>query len=131
MHLTTRAFILISMCLALFRCSGPAPASAPDNEQVGETLFSLINTKDTGIGFVNQLTEGPNTNILVYEYFYNGGGVAAADLNGDGKTDLYFTANMAENKLYLNEGNLSFRDVTAAAVATVRPGPLKTGVTGA
>jgi hypothetical protein len=129
MHLTTRAFILISMFLALFRCSGPAPASAPDNEQVGETLFSLINTKDTGIGFVNQLTEGPNTNILVYEYFYNGGGVAAADLNGDGKTDLYFTANMAENKLYLNEGNLSFRDVTAAAGATGRPGPWKTGVT--
>ena len=92
------------------------------------TLFSLLPAGETGLQFANTLTEGPNTNILVYEYFYNGGGVATADFNGDGLTDLYFTANMADNALYLNRGNLTFEDVTAASGAGGRPGPWKTGV---
>jgi hypothetical protein len=129
MHLTTRVFILTSLIVALLGCSDTAPASAPNDGQAEEKLFTLVDAEESGVGFVNQLTEGPNTNILVYEYFYNGGGVAAADLNSDGKTDLYFTANMAENKLYLNEGNWSFQDATAAAGASGRPGPWKTGVT--
>src|SRR5690348_1662652 len=65
-------------------------------------LFTLLSSSQTGIDFTNRLQEGLNTNILMYEYFYNGGGVAAGDLNGDGLTDLYFTANMGNNRLYLN-----------------------------
>lgn len=122
-----RSFLLGLGLLGLLQCSDPAPASAP--EEAGATLFTLLDSTATGIAFENRLTEGPNTNILVYEYFYNGGGVAAGDLNGDGKTDLYFTANMANNQLYLNEGDLKFREVTAVAGAGGRPGPWKTGVT--
>lgn len=130
MPVFTRTIFLVSCLLCLLQCSGPAPASAPENDVLpGETLFTLLDTAQTGIGFENRLTEGPNTNILVYEYFYNGGGVAAGDLNGDGKTDLYFTANMSANKLYLNEGGLQFRDVTAVSKTGGRPGPWKTGVT--
>ncbi|MEO0734320.1 MAG: VCBS repeat-containing protein, partial [Bacteroidota bacterium] len=98
-----------------------APAAAP--------LFTLLPAEQTGVSFTNELNEGPNTNILVYEYFYNGGGVAAGDLNGDGKTDLYFTANMADNKLYLGEGDFRFTDVTQASGAAGRPGPWTTGIT--
>ncbi|MET0300659.1 MAG: VCBS repeat-containing protein, partial [Flavitalea sp.] len=58
-----------------------------------------------------------------------GGGVATGDLNGDGLEDLYFTANMSPNKLYLNEGKLKFRDITDVSGAAGRPGPWKTGVT--
>ncbi|WP_020568656.1 VCBS repeat-containing protein [Neolewinella persica] len=122
-----RNFILVLGLLCLLQCSDTAPAAAPENAD--ETLFTLLSATATGINFENRLTEGPNTNILVYEYFYNGGGVAAGDLNGDGKTDLYFTANMAENKLYLNDGALKFSDATAASNAGGRPGPWKTGVT--
>ncbi|RYF92721.1 MAG: hypothetical protein EOO02_24750, partial [Chitinophagaceae bacterium] len=49
-----------------------------------EPLFNLLPSSETNIDFVNQLTEAPNTNVLMYEYFYNGGGVAVGDLNGDG-----------------------------------------------
>lgn len=93
------------------------------------TLFKLLPAEQTGIDFTNTLTDGLNTNVLLYQYYYNGGGVAAGDLNGDGLEDLYFTANMTDNKLYLNTGNMHFKDVTDIAQVAGRPGPWKTGVT--
>ncbi len=65
----------------------------------------------------------------MYEYFYNGGGVAVGDLNGDGLEDIYFTANMVANKLYLNRGNMVFEDITSIANVAGREKPWKTGVT--
>jgi len=109
--------------------SNSAPVRQAQGPPAAAPLFSLLSAAETGVDFVNQLTEGPNTNILVYEYFYNGGGVAAGDLNGDGHTDLYFTANMADNKVYLGDGALNFTDITAPSAAGGRPGPWKTGVT--
>ena len=91
-------------------------------------LFTLLSPDTTGITFNNQLTEGLNTNVLMYEYFYNGGGVAVGDLNGDGLEDIYFTANMVPNRLYLNKGHLKFADITQAAGVAGREGPWKTGV---
>ncbi|MEH6682366.1 MAG: VCBS repeat-containing protein [Sediminicola sp.] len=92
------------------------------------TLFTLLSSKGTKIDFQNTLTEGLNTNILMYEYFYNGGGVATADLNGDGLIDIYFTSNMGENKFYINRGNMQFEDVTSISKIGGRSGPWKTGV---
>lgn len=92
-------------------------------------LFESLPSEKTNVTFQNTLEEGPNTNILMYEYFYNGGGVAVGDFNNDGFQDLYFTSNMGENKLYINEGKgIKFRDVTAQSGASGRPGPWKTGV---
>nr|MCU0667258.1 VCBS repeat-containing protein [Patescibacteria group bacterium] len=63
----------------------------------------------------NQLKEDQNNNILRYEYFYNGGGVAVGDLNNDGLDDIFFTGNMTPNKLYRNLGELKFEDITKTA----------------
>lgn len=92
-------------------------------------LFTLLTPEQTHVDFQNIITEGLNTNVLMYEYFYNGGGVAVGDLNGDKLDDLYFTANLSANKLYLNKGKMTFEDITDVSGAGGRQGPWKTGVT--
>ena len=84
-----------------------------------DTLFTNIPSSTTNISFINKVEDKDLFNILYYLYFYNGGGVATGDVNNDGLTDLYFTANTkGNNKLYLNKGNFVFEDITnKAAVA--------------
>ncbi|PZX61260.1 VCBS repeat protein [Algoriphagus ratkowskyi] len=79
------------------------------------TKFEKVSTKKSGISFKNQLKEDEKNNILRYEYFYNGGGVAVGDLDNDGLEDVFFTGNMTSNKLYRNLGNWKFEDKTKSA----------------
>jgi len=92
-------------------------------------LFEQLPVEKTHIDFNNQLEETLNMNVLMYEYYYNGGGVATGDINGDGLDDIYFSGNVVDNKLYLNKGNMQFEDATSIANVAGRPGPWKTGVT--
>ena len=85
------------------------------NCQHTDTLFEKLSSSRTNVRFANVLEEAPDFNVLKYGYFYNGGGVAAADFNNDGLMDLYFTGNLNANKLYLNKGNLAFDDITDKA----------------
>jgi hypothetical protein len=96
-----------------------------------QTLFQLLPSKTTNVKFSNNLNETEKLNVLAYEYFYNGGGVAVGDINNDGLQDLYFTANMTPNKLYLNMGNMKFKDITKDAGKGIggKQGGWKTGVT--
>jgi len=90
-------------------------------------LFNEVPATQSGIFFRNDIKEDPDYNILTYEYLYNGGGVAAGDINNDGLPDLIFTGNMVSNKLYLNKGNFQFEDITDKAGVAGRP-RWKTGV---
>ncbi len=83
--------------------------------QEAPTLFELLPPEATGVTFANTLPEDTTFNILNYLYYYNGGGVAAGDVNGDGLPDLYFTSNVGSNRLYLNKGDYTFEDVTSRA----------------
>lgn len=80
-----------------------------------KTLFSELSSDVTNIHFSNDLSFSQDFNIYRYRNFYNGGGVGVGDFNNDGLPDLYFTSNMHNNKLYLNDGNLQFTDITARA----------------
>jgi enediyne biosynthesis protein E4 len=78
-------------------------------------LFEQLDAETTGVDFANNLNETDSWNIIQYLYFYNGGGVAVGDINGDKLPDIYFTSNQGANKLYLNRGNFKFEDVTDKA----------------
>ena len=78
-------------------------------------LFEEVNSSQSGITFVNILSDSEELSILDYLYFYNGGGVAAGDINNDGLEDIFFTANQGANKLYLNKGKFEFEDITLTA----------------
>ncbi|MEO8795905.1 MAG: VCBS repeat-containing protein [Daejeonella sp.] len=108
----------------LFLC---APVLFPFFAFSQQPLFSSVTSAQTGIHFQNKLTESPEHNIITYEYFYNGGGVAAGDFNNDGLIDLFFSSNQQAPKLYLNKGNWKFEDITRKAGVSGKPG-WKTGV---
>jgi len=78
-------------------------------------LFETLDADKTGLHFINKLTPTDSFNMFHYMYFYNGAGVGAGDFNNDGKIDLFFASNQGDNKLYLNEGDLKFKDVTVDA----------------
>ncbi len=118
--------ILLFTVLILMSCGGSGSSGEKDAGNRGS--FERLDARRTGITFANQLTETEELNVLSYEYFYNGGGVAIGDINNDGLPDLYFSANMLPNKLYLNKGDLNFEDITEAAGVAGRPGSWNTGV---
>ena len=93
--------------LLMASCGNPKPTFP--------VLFKTLDDAETGLHFSNTLSPTNDFNIFHYMYFYNGAGVGAGDFNNDGKIDLFFSANQGDNKLFLNDGNLKFRDVTAQA----------------
>lgn len=90
------------------------------HRKVGEekkeaAMFTRMPSQQTGITFVNEITDKQDFNIFSYRNFYNGGGVAIGDINNDGLPDIFFTANQNKNHLYLNKGNFKFEDITETA----------------
>lgn len=90
-------------------------------------LFTDI-SKESGIIFSNDLTFTERLNPYTYRNFYNGAGVAIGDINNDGLLDIYFAGNQVGNRLYLNEGNLKFKDITDNAGVACK-GVWSSGVT--
>lgn len=81
-------------------------------------MFYRIPSNHSGIKFNNQIIETDSFNVLTSEYIFNGGGVAIGDFNNDGRPDIFFTGNQVQNKLYLNQGEFMFEDVSEVAGIT-------------
>jgi enediyne biosynthesis protein E4 len=99
-------YLPIAVSLLLMACSSPKT----------NTLFEKMDNEAIGITFQNKVENRADFNIFNYRNFYNGGGVGIGDLNNDGLPDVFFTANMGSNKLYLNRtkpgGAWQFDDIT-------------------
>ncbi len=122
-------FLFTLIVLFAFGCKDGTTGSETSEaeEPSGPPLFTLLTPEKTNISFNNTLTENPYANIISYQYFYNGGGVAIGDLNKDGLQDVYFTGNQEPNRLYLNKGKMKFEDVTAFSGVRGLPNTWKTG----
>ena len=99
--------ILIIVTSFLFSCN--------NKKTVTPALFEALDSKSTGIDFVNKLTPTAQFNMFKYMYFYNGAGVGVGDFNNDGLSDIFFSANQGDNRIYLNQGGMKFKDVTKEA----------------
>lgn len=100
-------YIIVSVIFLLYGC----------NNHEG-SLFKNVASEETGVAFINTLTEKNDLNILDYLYFYNGGGVAVGDINNDDLPDIFFSGNQVKNQLYLNKGNLKFENISDKAGIT-------------
>ena len=94
----------------IFGCQNKEKGNIPK-----DALFELISSKESGIDFINKIENEKKFNIFTYRNFYNGGGVGIADINNDGLADIYLISNKEKNKLYLNQGNFTFSDITEKA----------------
>jgi hypothetical protein len=104
-------FIICAFIFFCISCSQDSNLPAIGNN----TLFSDLSVDATSVDFINSIENTDELNIFNYRNFYNGGGVAIGDINNDGLSDVYFTANMGANKLFLNKGNLEFEDISKTA----------------
>ncbi len=119
------SLVLTTFLFFFYSCISSEESKSINKKQ---TLFTLLDSNKTNIKFKNTAKENLYFNFLNYPYIYNGGGVAVGDINNDGLEDIYFTSNQGSNKLYLNEGDFSFKDITKKAKVTDEKG-WTTGVT--
>lgn len=103
-----RSFLLLCCIFLILSCEDEA-------DVIEDARFQILASEETGVDFKNEITSTKDLNILNYLYFYNGAGVAAADFNNDGLIDLYFAANMGSDKLYLNQGDFKFKEISKPA----------------
>ncbi|CAN5388830.1 VCBS repeat-containing protein [soil metagenome] len=98
--------------------SEPLALTALPAEGASTTLFTELDPASTGITFTHR-TQNPDTHPLrrLYASSMVAGGVAIADLNGDGQPDIFLANGPDENALYLqtSPGSLTFTDITTAA----------------
>ncbi|QLG44754.1 VCBS repeat-containing protein [Costertonia aggregata] len=116
-----RSFFLVCIAFIFFSCEKKA-------EIKNQQLFTLLEPAHTGIDFVNKIEDTKQANILLYANYYGGAGVGVGDFNNDGLQDIYFAGNMVSDKLYLNQGDFKFKDITQKA-GIIDDGGWSTGVT--
>ncbi len=95
----------------------PIIGSSCTNKNIAEDkfYFTKMNVDETNISFKNKITESDSINVFTNEYMYNGSGVGIGDFNNDGLADIFFCGSMVSSKLYINNGNFKFEDITDKA----------------
>lgn len=105
-----QTFYISFLTFALFTGCSSLPAE--------DHLFQLLENSKTGVSFSNDITEDDEVNVIDFQYCFNGGGVGIGDFNGDGLPDIVFSGNQVSAALYLNEGELTFQDITSISGLT-------------
>ena len=76
--------------------------------------FVSLDASETGISFENIWQPSPET-MAAFGTSYIASGVAAGDIDNDGRPDIYLTRQQDGGRLYRNLGGMKFEDITTAA----------------
>src|SRR6266545_3455753 len=103
-------------------------AEAQRTAMAGVTAFHDFQFTDriaqSGITFKHSIVDDAGRTYKAAHYDH-GNGIAIADVDGDGRPDIYFVSQLGGNQLWRNVGGGRFEDITAAAAVAV---PGKVGV---
>ena len=69
---------------------------------------------ESGITFRHLVTED-NTKAFKATHYDHGNGIAVADVDGDGRSDLYLVTQLGSNELWRNRGDGTFENITQRA----------------
>ncbi len=130
MRSIARCCRLLTLTLPLVACrpSEAAPAWLEARAQQEARLatasstvhdFRFIDQRPaSGITFKNRIVDDAGKAYKLVHYDH-GGGLCAADVDGDGQPDLYFVTQLGTNQLWKNVGNGKFVDITATSGLTM------------
>ena len=90
--------------------------------------FEKLHVSQTKVDFNNEVNETDEFNHFTWISIYNGGGVSIMDINNDGLQDVFFTATVGNDALYLNKGNMVFEDITKSAGVQKMQGTVSSGI---
>ncbi|WP_116770424.1 VCBS repeat-containing protein [Maribacter litoralis] len=112
--------LILSLLPIMHSCSEQTNSNSKEiavNKKETTKIFEKITSEHSAIDFSNNLIENVETyeNVFNFDYFYNGAGVGVEDINNDGLLDIFFSGNQVDNKLYLNNGNFKFEDISSTA----------------
>ena len=119
-HVTIRLFIVFIYMLSTGACKDDAiyQTQSDINSNTELQLFSAVPSAKSNITFNNRVEENFENFFAIFNYVYNGAGVAIGDINNDGLSDVYLIGNEVPNKLYLNKGDFIFEDITESAMVS-------------
>lgn len=121
-------YLAVVLVLFFTACSGPDPKENEEKEEVLNPIFRQVHFTKSNLSFINSLREDREHNFFNFNYIYNGAGAAVGDFDNDGLKDIYLVSNQGGNKLFHNQGELSFKDITESA-GVASNGAWKNGVT--
>ncbi|PKA83568.1 VCBS repeat protein [Ulvibacter sp. MAR_2010_11] len=107
-------FLPFVILISLFSCSeNPSERKQKTGFTNGETTqFTKISSEISHITFQNTVQDNTEYNFLNYPYMYSGAGVAVGDIDNDGFDDIFLVSNFGANKLYKNNGDFTFQDIS-------------------
>ena len=75
--------------------------------------------RESGIAFRNRIVDDAGRSFI-FAHYDHGNGLAVADVDGDGRHDLYFVSQAGGNELWKNLGGGKFENITERAGVGVR-----------
>jgi len=114
-HPVSSSLSILYLSILLFAFSCKKDGIHIEDTPNYQIKLQKLSSSETGINFNNFIKENSKMHAFIWNFIYQGAGVAIGDINNDGLPDIYFSGNMASDKLYLNKGNFKFEDISISS----------------